>query len=317
MSSSAFQGVYLGTGFDLAEFYGPSFAAYEPEITLRPPDAIADPAAVRFAVCWHPQAEDFARFPNLELLCAPGAGVDGLLGSPGLPEGVPICRLRDADQAAQMAGFAAHEVLHVERGFARIAEDVRHRHWRPIVSRAPSEVVTTVLGHGNMGCAVARALVALGFSVRVASRSEPAERIKGVQYHCGPDAVTAAAEGADFVINVLPLTAATRGVLNAGLFARMARGSWLVQIGRGEHLIEADLVAALDAGVLSGASLDVFATEPLPPDHPFWQDPRLRLSPHVASIADPAAAARQIVQSAREQRDGKPLSFAIERDRGY
>jgi len=318
MAQQTVRGVYLGTDdFDLGAFYGPCFAGYEPEVVIATPEETPDPAEVRFAMCWLPDPGVFSLYPNLELLCVPGAGVDGLLNNPGLPPHAAICRLRDPDQAAQMAGFALHEVLHVERGFAQLAEDQLARRWAPVPARAPSEVVIAVLGYGSMGSAVARGFAALGFSVRVASRTAPAEQIPDVQYFSGGGAIGAAVEDADYVINVLPLTAATRGILNSDLFGRMARGSWLVQIGRGEHLDESDLIAALESGQLAGASLDVFEVEPLPRGHRFWTDPRLRLSPHVASIASPVTAARQIVQSVREMRDGHALSLAIERARGY
>lgn len=317
MASDPVLGVFLSTEFDLKADYGAAFDAYAPEIRVLRPEEIAQPAAARFAVCWLPDPKSFARYPNLALASVVGAGVDALLHNPGLPVDLPVCRVRDPDQAAQMAGYAAHQILEVSRGFAQMRADALARRWHPETPRAPSEIVTAVLGYGSMGQAVVRALCVLGFQVRVASRSEPPSRIEGVSYHCGADAVRAAASGADFVVNVLPLTPATRQVLNGALFSGMRRGGWLVQIGRGEHLVEEDLCAALASGQLAGASLDVFAQEPLPQDHPFWADPRLRLTPHVASMASPGTAARQIVQSVRERLAGAVLSYEVERGRGY
>lgn len=310
-------GVFLSETFDLKGFYGPAFAAQGADVEVRLPAEVTDPAQVRFAVCWQPAEDAFAGFPALEMASVVGAGVDGLLGHPNLPGNLRICRVRDGAQASQMAGYVVHEVLHRARDFDGMARNAARRHWAPEPVGAPADTVVAVLGAGSMGAAVVRALASLGFSVRVASRSRPPAPVAGVCYRFGPGAIDAVAQGADFLVNVLPLTAETRGVLNRGLFARMAPGGWLIQIGRGEHLNEADLVAALAAGDLAGATLDVFGTEPLPADHPFWAEPRLRITPHVASIASPATTAAQIVQSARELRDGLPLTFGIDPARGY
>ena len=310
-------GVFLSETFDLKGFYGPAFAAQGGDVMVCLPAEVTDPAQVRFAVCWHPAEDAFARFPALEMASVVGAGVDGLLGHPNLPGDLRICRVRDDAQASQMAGYVVHEVLHRVRDFGRMAHNAARQHWAPEPIGAPADTVVAVLGAGSMGAAVMRALVSLGFSVRVASRSRPQAPVPGAAYHFGPGAIETVAEGADFLVNVLPLTAETRGVLNREPFARMAPGGWLIQIGRGEHLVGADLLAALDAGTLAGATLDVFETEPLPADHPFWADPRLRITPHVASIASPATTAAQIVQSARELRDGVPLTFEIDTARGY
>lgn len=309
-------GVYLSADHDLKASYGPAFAAHADVAVLRP-DEVTDPAQIRFAVCWLPARGAFRPYPNLAMASVVGAGVDGLLDHPDLPPGLAVCRVRDAAQAAQMAGYAAHEVLHVARGFARMERDAARARWDPVPAPAPAAIRVAVLGNGSMGVAIVQALVTLGFSLRVAARSTPADPVPGAAYFAGPDAIAAAAQDADFVVNVLPLTAQTRGILNRDLFARMARGGWLIQIGRGEHLAEGDLVAALDAGQLAGASLDVFAQEPLPPDHPFWRDPRLRLTPHIASIASAETTAEQIALSARQLRDDQPLTLAIDRARGY
>ncbi|MGI3167002.1 NAD(P)-dependent oxidoreductase [Pseudooceanicola sp. 200-1SW] len=317
-TETTMRGVYLSDSHDLSAHYGPALAALGAEgIELLEPRAVTDPAEIRFALCWQPGPRAFAPYPNLRFAMGVGAGVDALLTHPGLPEGLPVCRVRDPDQAMQMAGFALHEVLHVERRFEQMAANARNGVWQELPLRRPGDVQVAVLGGGSMGRAVARAIAALGFDVRVAVRRAPDDPLPGVRYLHGDDSLPRAAEGAEFLINVLPLTSATRDVLDRALLARMAPGGWLVQIGRGEHLVEADLLALLAEGHLAGATLDVLRDEPLPRDHPLWQHPALRITPHVASAATDRAVARQLLQSAREARDGLPLTYAVDRAAGY
>lgn len=310
-------GVLLSETFDLKSFYGLDFGERARDVRLLDPDEVTDPEAIRFAVCWLPGAQAFAPYPNLAMAMSIGAGVDDLLKHPGLGDGMAVCRVRDPHQADLMAGFAVHEVLHVERGFAEIQRNQAAGEWAPLPMRAPHELKIAVLGHGTMGAAVARGLAVLGFSVAVACRRPPKAPLEGVDYFTGDDAVAKAVTGAEIVVNVLPLTPQTENVLNADLFAKLARGAWLVQIGRGQHLHEEDFTAALDSGQLRGASLDVFREEPLPADHRFWKDERLRITPHVASDSMPHIVAEQVLQSARELHAGEPLSLAVDTAQGY
>ncbi|WP_343504579.1 NAD(P)-dependent oxidoreductase [Alloyangia pacifica] len=316
-AQSPILGVYLSATADLDALYGAALRQCASDVLLRRPDQIDRPEDVRFAICWEPGEGAFAPYPNLELAMSVAAGVDALLAHPGLPGAAVVARVRDPHQAELMAGYAVHEVLHYERGFAEMARNAAKARWLPLRMRAPGSVQVAVLGHGTMGRAVVTGLRAVGFSVRVACRGEPAERLPGVSYLSGPGAVARAAEGAQYLVNVLPLTAETVNVLDAALFARLAPAASLVQIGRGEHLVETDLEAALDSGQLAAATLDVFREEPLPPEHRFWQDARLRITPHVASDSLPEVVAEQVVETARALRDGRPMSCAVDRVRGY
>ncbi|WP_110686721.1 NAD(P)-dependent oxidoreductase [Salinicola aestuarinus] len=310
-------GVYLSDSIDLEAIYGESLRAEAGDVVLRHPSQIQCPEEVRFAICWLPVDDAFAPYPNLQLAMSIGAGVDALMSHPGLDESVRIARVRDPHQADLMAGFAAHEVLHHEREFDRLRRQAERATWHPLPMRAPASRRVAILGHGTMGRAVARALAALGFDVRVACSRAPQAPVNGVHYETGPGAVEAAATDADYLINVLPLTAQTDNILSTALFARLRPGAWLIQIGRGEHLVEEDLLAALAEGSLAGASLDVFRDEPLGADHPFWSHPKLRLSPHIASDSLPEVVSQQVIESARALRDGGDLALAVDRARGY
>jgi glyoxylate/hydroxypyruvate reductase A len=175
-----------------------------------------------------------------------------------------------------------------------------------------------VLGFGLMGQAIARAVVAMGFTVVAAIRGKPpATPSAGVCFESGPDSVRRTAAKAHMLINVLPLTPATRDVLDAKLFATMPAGAVLIQLGRGEHLVEDDLILALDNGWLSAASVDVFRTEPLPGDHPFWRDPRIVVTPHQASDCATALVAEQVAQAALDVVAGRRPQTAVDRGNGY
>lgn len=310
-------GVLLSDSMDLKSYYSLDFGDAAPDVRLLKPEEVTNPDLIRFAVCWLPGPAAFSPYLNIEMAMSVGAGVDDLLKHPGLGKDVAICRVRDPNQAHLMAGYAVHEVVHVERDFAQMQQNQARAEWAPPAIRPPRDLKVAVLGHGSMGACVVQALAASGFSVSVACRRDPSDPVEGVQYFTGNDSVLQSVAGQDVVINVLPLTTETEDVLNAELFSKMARGGWLIQIGRGEHLVEDDLVAALDSGQLAGATLDVFRTEPLPSDHPFWTDPRLRITPHIASDTTPHIVAEQALQSARELHAGKPLSLAVSRGQGY
>ncbi|WP_404983882.1 NAD(P)-dependent oxidoreductase [Cobetia marina] len=316
-SQAPILGVYLSESLDLDSLYGEALRQLGEDVVLQNPQEIEDPTEVAFAICWQPGEDAFAPYPNLMLAMSIAAGVDALLSHPGLSDEVQVARVRDPHQAFLMAGFAAHEVLHQEREFAVMADNATRREWQPLPMRAPEKAQVAVLGHGSMGRAVVTSLSALGFTVTVACRSEPVAPVQGVRYLTGDNAVMAAAQGADYLINILPLTPVTENVLNTTLFAQLRPGAWLVQIGRGEHLVEADLDAALASGQLAGATLDVFREEPLASNHRWWQDARLRITPHVASDSLPEVVAEQVVATARELRDGLPLTLGVDRQRGY
>jgi len=310
-------GVLLSSNMDLKTFYGLDFSASAERVNLLNPEEVTNHEEIRFAVCWLPDEEAFAPYPNLQVAMSVGAGVDALLGHEGLHEEAMICRVRDPHQADLMAGYAAHEVLHFLRGFDRMKKSQEACEWAPLPMQPPEQTRIAVLGNGTMGAAVTRALAAMGFSLAVACRSEPKAPMPGVTYFAGEGAPLRAAEGASVLINVLPLTPETENILDADLFGRLAEGAWLVQIGRGEHLHEGDFVKALESGRLAGASLDVFREEPLPADHPFWRDERLRITPHIASDSTPSVVADQILQTARELLSGERPSLAIDRTQGY
>ena len=274
------------------------------------------PDAVEMAVAWYPPADGFARYPNLKAVCSIAAGADSILHCPSLRDGIPVVRVVEPAQAQMMSGFVLWHVIWHQRGFATHVAQQRARRWERFPQRAASDVPVGILGFGEMGGRVAGDLARLGFAVHVWSRNARPTPDGVIGFH-GADGLAAMLVRTEVLINLLPLTHETRGILNATLFARMKRGGYLIQVGRGEHLVEDDLLAALDCGQLAGASLDVFLTEPLQPQHPFWAHPNIVVTPHDACDVSIPAVGQSIEATAAALRSGMMPRNAVDRSRGY
>jgi glyoxylate/hydroxypyruvate reductase A len=281
--------------------------------------ARAAPATVRAAVVANPAPDCLRGLPALALIQSLWAGVEGLLADPTLPAGVPIARMVDPMMNAAMAETALWAVLALQRDFFVYARQQQSRQWRPHPQRRADETRVTVLGLGEMGRTAAQAIARQGFDVAGwASRERPGRTLPaGVHAVFGDAALAARLPATDVLVNLLPLTPATRGLLDARVFARLPRGAGVVNLARGAHLVDADLLAALDAGQIGHAVLDVFAHEPLPPEHPYWSHPRVTVLPHVAAATDPRSAAAVVAANLRALAEGLPLAHRVDRARGY
>jgi glyoxylate/hydroxypyruvate reductase A len=214
-----------------------------------------------------------------------------------------------------MEHYVLWQVLNHHRRFWELEAAQCEAQWIPQTYPAPWARTVGVLGLGALGETVAKLLAAFGFTTRGWSRS--AKSIDGVQCFAGNGALDAFLDGTEILVCLLPLTDETRGILNAGLFARLAPGAGLINVGRGAHLVESDLIPALDSGVLTAASLDVMSAEPLPAGHPFWKHPRIFLTPHLAADVDPVTSAVAIRHQIERFETGQPLEHVAERNRGY
>lgn len=298
---------------DEAERWASGVTGALPEASVRV-WAPGDDAPADYALVWKTPSEFFRKPRGLRAVFALGAGVDALL--PVVPQEIPLVRLDDAGMAAQMAAYVARELfaLHPVPGDTADWDAARLAHTE--VAASPATV--GVLGLGVLGAHVAGALAALGFSVHGWSRSP--KSISGVVSHTGDDGLDALLETSSVLVNLLPLTRETEGVLSTRLFDRLPRGARLINVARGAHLVDADLLAALDCGKLSGATLDVFRTEPLPKEHPFWSHPKVRVTPHVSARTLFSPSLEQIVAKIRLLESGAaPESLAgfVDRGRGY
>jgi phosphoglycerate dehydrogenase-like enzyme len=271
------------------------------------PDEVEAIVAFRFAAGIAP------RFTNLRLVASPGAGADDLLSAGDIPEHVPIVRAIDPLQGRRMAQYVALMVLRQQRDLPRLEGQHRRAEWHRF---APDEERTVgLLGYGAIGAPVADALQRLGFPVIAWTRTPHADA--GIAICAGSAALRPFLARCDILVCTLPLTLETRGLLDAQAFAALPPRSYLINVSRGGVLREDDLVAALDSGQLRGAALDVFATEPLPPESPLWRRPEILCTPHVAAAPRPEEVARQILDNLRRARDGQALANVVDRLRGY
>lgn len=283
----------------------------------RPESRAATQAANQadYALVWKPPTEFFDEQRALKAVFVLGAGVDALLALPTLAPDLPVLRLEDAGMAGPMADYVLGAVLHVHLRFDTYAAHRRAHRWREETTLPKERYQVGVLGIGAIGGEVARVLAAHGFAVRGYSRSRRA--IPGVRCHAGPAEFDVFLAGLDVLVSVLPLTAENAGILNHATLSKLAHGAHLVNVGRGAHLVEADLLTLLDAGKLSGATLDVFATEPLPAEHPFWSRPEIVLTPHASAVTEIEPGIAQIARKIEALERGEAVSGLVDRARGY
>ena len=297
-----------------------ALSAAAPQVRwLDPDEARADPAAVQAAVVANPPPGSLQGLPGLRLVQSLWAGVDRLLADPTLPPGVPLARMVDPAMSAAMAETALWAVLALQRGFFAYARQQRQGLWRQLPQRRADETRVAVLGLGAMGRATAAALARCGLAVHGWSRTpaDPAALPPGVRPHAGSAALAPLLAATDIVVNLLPLTEHTRGLVDARFLAALPRGAALVNLARGAHVVEPDLLAALEAGHLEHAVLDVFAAEPLPPEHPFWRHERVTVLPHAAALTDPRSAAAVVAANLRAVAEGREPAHRVDVGRGY
>ncbi|MEC3948043.1 2-hydroxyacid dehydrogenase [Sphingobium sp. HWE2-09] len=290
------------------------FAEDAPDIGFVDPAEPYDPTAIRYLAAWAPSAELIASLPNLEVLFSIGAGIDQF-DMAALPPHVRVVRMIEPGIVAGMVEYVTMAVLALHRNLIDYREAQREGRWAPITLVPAGERRIGVMGLGNLGQAVLGALAPFGFPLSGWSRS--AHSIDGVDCHAGDDGLPAFLAGCDILICLLPLTDATRGILCRDLLSQLPHGAGLVNVGRGPHLVEQDLLSLLDEGHLSGAVLDVTDPEPLPADHSFWAHPRILITPHVASMTRADSAARALIANIRNHETGRAMIGEVARDRGY
>ena len=265
--------------------------------------AAAPGTEVEVAIVANPPPGSLTGLVGLRLIQSLWAGVDRLLQDDSVPPGVPLARMVDPAMNEAMVQTALWAGMALHRGFFELQVQQREQRWQPPVQRRAGEWRVLVLGQGELGGRVTQALAAQGYGASGWSRRDG-------------DIAPRLAE-ADTVINLLPLTEQTRGFFGAERFTQMKRGASLVNLARGAHVVEADLLHALASGQLGRAVLDVFAVEPLPVGHAYWTHPRVTVLPHCAAQTDPRSAAAVVAANLRSLRAGGPVQHRVERARGY
>ena len=272
--------------------------------------------AVHYAFVWAPEPGTLARLPNLRLIFSSGAGVDHITCDPDWPKHVDIVRMGGEETGQRMGEYVCMAALALLRDLPRIIAGQRARKWDNFDSpRAASEVTAGIMGLGNLGSAAARMLRGLGFQVAGWARSPKAE--PGVRCFAGAAELGAFLRQSDILINLLPDTPETRGLIDAGVLAQLPHGAGVINAGRGPQLVLDDLIAALDSGRVAGAVLDVFDPEPLRPEHPAWSHPRIIVTPHLASQSSRPARARYVAEAIAAFERGERPPNLYDKARGY
>ncbi|AXE91107.1 2-hydroxyacid dehydrogenase [Paraburkholderia terricola] len=295
------------------------FARALPEADLREWQP-GDTAPADFAVVWRPPREMLAGRDDLRAIFNLGAGVDAILSleseQPGiLPRNAQLIRLEDTGMAPQMAEYVAHAVLRYLRRFDEYQTLQSERRWE-VLEPHPRETFTVgVLGLGVLGAHVAQTLAGFGMPVRGYSRG--ARHIEGITTFAGEAQFGSFLDGVKVLVNLLPHTPDTADVLNARTFSKLARGAYLINVARGGHLVEQDLLEALASGQLAAATLDVFREEPLPPDHLFWREPRITITPHISALTLREESVAQVARKITALARGETVSGVVNIERGY
>ncbi len=275
-----------------------------------------DDAPADHAIVWKPPVSMLRGRTDLKAIFNLGAGVDAILQlGDALPAGVPIVRLDDAGMGAQMAEYVSHAVLRYFRRFDQFAVQQAQGQWRFAKPHEKSTFSIGILGLGVLGSRIAAAIAPFGFPLHGWSRTP--KSLQGVTCHAGADGFDAFMAASKVVVCVLPLTTGTTDLLDAAALAKMPRGGYLINVARGAHVVEGDLLAAIASGQLAGATLDVFRQEPLPADHPFWREPRITLTPHIAAVTLRGDSVRQIAAKIVRLEAGETVPGMVDRGRGY
>lgn len=276
---------------------------------------VGDPDDIEVVLAWEPPQGMLSSMNNLKLVISTGAGVDHILKDPGYPSHVPLVRMVDPGLTQGMVEYVVMATLLCSRRMHRLFAAHARKVWEPETVPLADETTVGIMGMGVLGRACAGALKGMGFDVIGWSRSP--KTFDGVQTFDGLDGLEKFLNRTQILICLLPLTPDTEGILGRGTFNRLPPGAAVINVGRGGHLIEADLLTALDKGKVEVAVLDVFREEPLPVDNPLWDHPQVFVTPHIASVTTPETAVLAVADAIDELRKGLELSNLVDLERGY
>ena len=305
--------VLLSTDQTLLGQLQAAFARNAPQLpVVLADDPLAEQAQV--AACWFPPVGSLGGLPNLKLIHSVAAGVDHLASDPSQPA-LPVCRVVDPAHRQGMAEYVRWAVIHYHRDFDLAMAQQQRQLWLRHPQRPAADFHIGVMGLGSLGGPIAAELAAAGYAVRGWARSE--KQLPGVRTFAGSAEFNGFLDGLDLLVNLLPLTESTRGILCRQTFQALAPGAAVINCGRGQHLHQQDLIAAVASGRLRGALLDVFDQEPLPTDNPLWSTPGIVVTPHMASCASHDCIAQQVAENARRLAGAEPLLNRVDPALGY
>lgn len=270
---------------------------------------------VKMALVWKPPMGVIKNYPNLECIASSGAGVDFLFEDKTLPTAIPITRVVDEYLAQDMSEHVIGLVFSYLKNFNQYKHDQINKIWKPLGYRRIKDLTVGIMGLGALGTVLAADLVKFGFKVNGWSQS--AKYLKAVDTFSGQENLRNFLGATQILVCLLPLTNATTGILNKQLFNQLPKGAHIINVARGGHLVDEDLIEMLDNGHLSGASLDVFHQEPLSKKHPFWEHEKINMTPHYASVSDTASVVPQIIENYRRLASGEELLNLVSTSKGY
>ncbi len=286
-----------------------------PEAIIEVYPNIKNNSAIEFIICWKPQKDIVKQFPNVKVIQSVGASVDHIINTQDVGEEIVITRIVDDQLSNDMWEFLITVVLTELKNMSVYLQQRNDKNWQQHQYQSMSSTTISILGLGNIGGYVASRFAQLGFKVKGWSNSK--KEIENVKSFSGEKELEGFLIDADFLINLLPLTSKTKDLINKDLLQCLPQSSFLINVGRGEHVVESDLVALLDESKLSGALLDVFREEPLPKEHPFWSHPKIKITPHVASLTDIESAIDQIVENYNRFLKKEELLNVVSLKKGY
>lgn len=276
---------------------------------------ISNKKEVEYALVWNHPPGVFKEFPNIKVIASMGAGVDHIMRDPELPENVKITRIVDEQLAKDMAEFVLALVLNKLRNLSLHHYLEQQREWKPKSYQRIDEVKIGIMGMGELGSTVGKKLTKNGFSVSGWANSK--KDLDNIKVYAGKEELDPFLAESEILVCLLPLTPDTENILNKELFRKLPENAFLINVARGNHLVENGLLEMIDNEHLSGAALDVFRKEPLPEEHPFWKHPKIQVTPHIASVTKPASVVSQVVGNYERMKNKEELENVVDTEKGY
>jgi glyoxylate/hydroxypyruvate reductase A len=286
--------------------------AEAPDLDLEVYPEVKDPKKVEYVLSWKHPHGIFRDYPNLKVIASMGAGIDHIIGDKEIAKHIKITRLVDEQLTKDMSVFVLSLILEYLRN---LKEHHCSHEWNPKAYGRPENTQVGIMGMGVLGVGVAEKLIRNKFNVTGWSKTK--KEILGVTTYHGDEQLQEFLKNTQILVNLLPLTSKTKNILNKQLFEKLPKGAYLINVARGEHLIVDDLLEMIHTKHLSGAALDVFRQEPLPAEHPFWKNEKIKVSPHIASITHPKSVVPQILENYKRMKEGKELKNVVDREKEY
>lgn len=319
ISNKIFRGsnlkIVLKVGQSRAVWWKDHMVDLLPEHEIFLSEEVIDEDSIDLAIVWLPEEGWLRTFPNLKCIFSIGSGIDHILKDKYLPTHIPIVRLTGDDLSTRMREYVVLHVLRLHRKLPEVEASQKAEEWNQVIEPPANYRTVGIMGLGNLGADCAKTLSKIGFNVLGWAKSE--KSIEGIESYTGTTGLDAFLSKAEIVVCMLPLTPETTGIMNNSFFNKMKDGSCIINVARGPHLNESDLLNAIENKKIRAATLDVFEVEPLTKGHPFWKHKDILVTPHIASLIDPVAGGKAIAENVRKFISGDPIKELIPPGKNY